>query len=159
MKHGGANLLNSRHADRILSQLIREEFGMNIRVTFTGRLEVDGEGEHYKEMQAHQTEKVYRQEIVAQQEDYENSLAHTTEPRVIEVREGENLRPTILPDTARALYKTLPKAKPAPISTITPDIGSLTVWGEIFPLNPALRGTSSIKSFLLQLQTTPVLLR
>ncbi|QNO19329.1 PolC-type DNA polymerase III [Caproicibacterium amylolyticum] len=147
LKHGGANLLNSRHADRILSQLIREEFGMNIRVTFTGRLEVDGEGEHYKEMQAHQTEKVYRQEIVAQQEDYENSLAHTTEPRVIEVREGETLRPTILPDTARALYKTLPKAKPAPISTITPDIGSLTVWGEIFSIESRLTRDKQHKIF------------
>lgn len=151
LKHGGASRLNSRHADRILSQLIREEFGLNIRIVFTGRLEVDGEGTHYKEMQANQTEKVHRGQLVSQQEDYENSMEHTTEPRVIEVREGDSLRPTVLLDTARALYKTLPKAKPAPISTITQDIGSLTVWGEIFAIESRLTRDKQHKIFSIKI--------
>lgn len=151
LTHGGAHLLEARHADRILSQLIREEFGLNIRVAFTGRLEVDGESAHYQEMQAHQTEKVRRQEAAAQQEDYEIAMAHTTEPRVIEVRKGEMLRPAVLLSTAKALYKTLPKAKPAPISTITPDIGSLTVWGEIFAMETRLTRDKQHKIFSIKI--------
>ena len=138
LKHGGGSMLQDKHADRILSQLIQEEFSRNIHVVFTGRMEVDGDSTKYQEMQEHQAEKVQRDKLVTKQEDYETSMAHNTEPRTIEVREGGTLYPTVLLDTARALYKTLPKAKPVPISTITPDIGSVTVWGEIFAMESRL---------------------
>ena len=50
----------------------------------------------------------------------------------ISVRTQETMLPTILIDTAKALYGHPVKAKPMPISRITPDIGSVTIWGEIF---------------------------
>ncbi|QKO31009.1 PolC-type DNA polymerase III [Caproicibacterium lactatifermentans] len=151
LRHGGNARLLAHHADTILSQLIFEEFGTHIPVKFTGRLEIDGESKQYQKMQAHQTEKVHREEIVSRQEDYEISQAHTTSPSVIEVREGTTLYPTILPQTAHPLYKTLPKSKPAPISSITPDIGSLTVWGEIFSIETRLTRDKQHKIFSIDI--------
>ena len=47
LKHGGYALLQARRADRVLSGLIREEFSRDVRVRFTGVLEIDGESDHY----------------------------------------------------------------------------------------------------------------
>ncbi len=40
--------------------------------------------------------------------------------------------PCIIPETAREIYGHIGKGKPTPLSKVTPDIGSVTVWGEIF---------------------------
>ena len=57
---------------------------------------------------------------------------HVKAPKVIQVRSEETLLPSIIPESARELYGRAPKSKPIPISKVTPDIGSVTIWGEIF---------------------------
>lgn len=151
LKHGGKQLLQSKHAGHVLSQLIQEEFGLNVQVSFTGRLEVDDSSSQYQEMQIHQAETVRRLELINKQEDYETSMEHQTTPHVIEVREGNTFYPSVLLETARPLYKSLPKSKPAPISSITPDIGSLTVWGEIFSIESRLTRDKQHKIFSINI--------
>lgn len=134
LKHGGGNILQARHADRILSQMIRDEFSRTVRVVFAGLLEVDGDSTHYQQMQTKQTEKARREEAVRRQEDYETTMQHGAKPRVVEVREGESLLPAILPETARELYGRLPKGKPVPLNTLSVEMGSATAWGEVFSM-------------------------
>ena len=57
---------------------------------------------------------------------------HVKAPKVIQVRSEETLLPSIIPESVRELYGRAPKSKPIPISKVTPDIGSVTIWGEIF---------------------------
>lgn len=134
LKHGGYALLQARRADRVLSGLIREEFSRDVRVRFTGVLEIDGESDHYRELQTHEAQRQIRQKRAERQEDYEISMRHAAKPRVIEVREGDTLYPMILPETARELYGRVPKGKPVPLSRVNVEMGSAVVWGEIFDM-------------------------
>ena len=62
----------------------------------------------------------------------EKGASPKKQKKCISVRTPETMLPTVLLDTAKELYGRPAKAKPVPISRITPDIGSVTVWGEIF---------------------------
>ena len=134
LKHGGGSILQSRHADRLLSRMIHEEFSRTIHVAFVGLLAVDGDSAHYQETQTHQAETVRRAETVRKQEEYEISMQHGAKPRIVEVRQGDTLLPSIVPETARELYGRVPKGKPVPLSTVSVEMGSATVWGEIFSM-------------------------
>jgi DNA polymerase-3 subunit alpha (Gram-positive type) len=134
LKHGGANLLKTRHADHILSELIREEFHENIQVEFCGTLHVDGESAAYLEKQNKVQETAHRENLVRQAEDYEISMNHQAVELSTQIREGETLMPTIVLETAREFFGRMPKGKPIPISKVSPDIGSCVIWGEVFSL-------------------------
>ncbi len=41
LRHGGGEILLSQHADRVLSQLIEEEFGVTVPVRFDGVLSIE----------------------------------------------------------------------------------------------------------------------
>ena len=59
--------------------------------------------------------------------------------------------PTVLLDTAKELYGRPAKAKPVPISRITPDIGSVTVWGEIFSVDSKLTRDQNRKIYSINI--------
>ena len=132
LSHGGGDMLLSRHVDRLLSELIREEFGIGVPVEFDGVLAAERELSVSINQKKKTDEALRRQEIQERVDEAEASLRNGTTPRAISIRKGETLFPTIVPDSARELYGHLPRAKPIPISKITPDIGSACVWGEIF---------------------------
>ena len=64
LSHGGGNLLLSRHADRLLSDIIREEFGVSVQVEFDGTLTLDSDSVAYIEKQKKQEETLRREAVV-----------------------------------------------------------------------------------------------
>ncbi len=134
LTHGGGDLLVSRHIDRLLSKLISEEFGVNLNVEFDGILSIDSESPIYIEKQKKHEETIKRESVVQEMESYESSMSRSGTPKKISVRSGETLLPSIIPESIRELYGRPAKAKPIPINKVTPDIGSVTIWGEIFSI-------------------------
>lgn len=135
LTHGGKDLLVSRKIDRLLSKLIHEEFGVNLQVEFDGVVSIDSDDPVYIEKQKKQQETVRRAAVVAQVEEYETNLNHKKVPKTVSVRKGETLMPSFIPESIRELYGHATKAKPIPISKVTPDIGNATIWGEIFSID------------------------
>jgi DNA polymerase-3 subunit alpha (Gram-positive type) len=131
LHHGGGEFLLSKHADRVLSNLIYDEFGIKLTVRFDGVLAIDEANPVHIERMKQTEEKKHRQAVVEMVDEHEASLKQAP-IKSIGIRTGETLMPCILPETAREIYGQIGKGKPIPLSTITPDIGSVTVWGEIF---------------------------
>lgn len=134
LKHGGGDFLKARHIDRMIAELIREEFGMNLTVEFNGVLKAEQGATEFINRKLVK-EETRRRQVIADMVESEEKLRHKrTTPKTISVREGETLYPTIILDSAREIYGHTPRAKPIPIAKITPDIGSATIWGEIFSI-------------------------
>lgn len=132
LRHGGGEILLSQHVDRVLSQLIEEEFGVTMPVRFDGVLSIEESNPVHIERMKKTEEKKRREATVNMVADYEASMKRESAPKVISVRSGETLLPCIIPDTSREIYGHIGKGKLTPLSKVTPDIGSVTVWGEIF---------------------------
>jgi DNA polymerase-3 subunit alpha (Gram-positive type) len=132
LKHGGGEILKTRHVDRMLSELIREEFGISLTVTFGGVLKAEAGAATFINKKLVKEEARRREEVTEQVDSAQRSLQKKTTAKTISVREGETLYPTIILDSAREIYGHLPRSKPIPISNLSQDIGSATIWGEIF---------------------------
>ena len=132
LRHGGGDVLLSQHADRVLSQLIEEEFGVSMQVRFDGVLSIEESSPVHIERMKQTEEKKRREATIEMVDDYEDGLKKKTSQKVISVRSRETLVPCIIPETAREIYGHIGKGKPTPLSKVTPDIGSVTIWGEIF---------------------------
>ncbi|WP_407926828.1 PolC-type DNA polymerase III [Caproicibacter fermentans] len=135
LKHGGGDMLLARHVDRMLAELIREEFGISLVVEFGGVLAAQEGAAAFINRKLVKEEARRRQEVSEQIESEEASLRQKNTAKTISIREGDTLYPTVILDSAREIYGHLPRAKPIPISKITPDIGSATIWGEIFSVD------------------------
>ena len=136
LSHGGSDLLQSRHADRILSKLILEEFGIVMPVKFDGTLTVHESDPVYIEHKKKIEEKKKRDALIDSVASYQADFQKKDGPAAtVSVRTEETLFPSIIQESARELYGHMPKAKPTPISQVTPDIGSVTIWGEIFSVD------------------------
>lgn len=133
LSHGGGELLLSRHVDRLLSQLIQEEFGITLPVRFDGVLTIQESDPIYIEHKKKTEETKRRQANAEKVADYEASMEKKgSSAKTISIRRGETLLPCMIPESAREIYGHIGKMKPISISNITPDIGNVTVWGEIF---------------------------
>jgi DNA polymerase-3 subunit alpha (Gram-positive type) len=134
LTHGGSDLLISRHIDRTLSKLIDDEFGIQLSIQFDGTLTIDSDSPVYIEKKKKQQETLIREAVAQEIEIYEANLGHLKAPKEIQVRTQDTLLPSIIPETARDLYGRAAKSKPIPISKVSSDIGSVTIWGEIFSI-------------------------
>lgn len=134
LHHGGGEFLLSKHADHILSNLIYDEFGIKLPVRFDGVLAIDETNPVHIERMKQTEEKKRRQAVVEMVEEHEASLKQAPR-KTISIRSGDTLMPCIVPETAREIFGHIGKGKPVALSTITPDIGSVMVWGEIFSVD------------------------
>lgn len=132
LKHGGGDMIKTRHIDRMLSELVQEQFGFHLSVQFDGLLAAQPGAAASINRKIVKEEARRRHSITEHLEREDASLRQGTTPKTVSVREGDTLYPTMIPDSAREIYGHLPRAKPIPISKVTPDIGSATIWGEIF---------------------------
>ena len=151
LKHGAKELLVSRHVDRELSKLISEEFGLALAIGFEGTTTIDHENPEYIEQQKHVEETARRAAVVEEVKRYEASMAPKAKPTEIHVRSGETLLPAIVPETARDIYGRSTRAKPLPISKVTPDSGSVTIWGEIFSIEQKVTRDKSKKIYSINI--------
>ena len=135
LKHGGMQILEEKKFDRELIRLIQQEFGLTVQVKFDGVLSLEHDDAQYIEHQKHRQEKQRRRQVVEQVEEYESKMAaKEAKPHTISVRTGDTLLPTVCLDSVRPIYGKLGKAAPVPISRVSPDFGSVTIWGEVFAL-------------------------
>ncbi|HEX3038507.1 MAG TPA: PolC-type DNA polymerase III [Oscillospiraceae bacterium] len=149
--HGGHDMLVSRHVDRTLAKLITEEFDVAVSVEFDGTLTISPDSTEYIEKQKKQQEMAHREAVIEEVENYESSMGAKKKPAVINIRSGETLLPAIIPETAKDIYGHAPKAKPMPISKVTPDIGSVTIWGEIFSAEQRVTRDKSRKIYSINI--------
>ena len=134
LAHGGYELLAARGTAQKLEELILDWFSVDCTVRFDGKLTVkEGDGS-LLEQTHHKEEEERRAKITQEMEEYQAAMEDQASRRKISVREGESLLPQIIPETARALLGPVPKAKPLPLSELTLDLGTATVWGEIFSI-------------------------
>ena len=134
LAHGGYELLTVRGTAEKMSGLIEDWFGISCTVEFSGKLTVkDGDGSLLEQVHRQEVRR-QREAVVQEMEAYEESMAQQNAKRKIEIREGENLLPQIIPETARPLLGQVPKGKPIPLRELNLDLGSAVVWGEIFDI-------------------------
>ena len=143
LKNGGNDILLNKKFDRMLSNTIKDEFGIDLKVLFEGTLKVDESNCSYINRDNIKAEKVKRESLVEEVEIYESKIKEKPNEKKknsvtvnsINIRKGENLVPQILLSTLRPLYGNIIKGKPIPIKKIAPDSGSVIIWGDIFYKN------------------------
>ena len=179
LAHGGAELMRRRKADRLMSRIISEEFGLALPVDFDGVVAVDGESSEYIERQKHAEETMRRAAVVESMAQYESAMSRQSPsekkaaaraaaasrpgtggsaetwgqrlPPQISVRTEATLLPAILPETMKEIHGRMGRVRLIPISKITQDIGSTAVWGEIFSLETRMTRDQSRKIYSINI--------
>ena len=138
LQDGGKDLLLSTKTDVEIARLVRELFGVMVRVTFEGQTEVDTEGEHYKAVME-QADK----EAAARAAEIREQLAKQAPPpsEKTTVASGAAVDVTVPPadglliyrESAEQIYGRHPiTERPQPLKDLEANGGVVTVWGEIF---------------------------
>ncbi len=151
LQHGGKDLLEAQNFGKNLSELIKSEFGVKFDVDYSGVLAIDFESQVYIEQQKTNEEKVLREVQTEAQQQYESMMKTANERKAqftkpvtedipktaleIEVREGETLIPTYIPESANTIYGGAIKGeKPTELKKVTANTGRVVVWGQIFSI-------------------------
>ena len=133
LKHGGYDLLTARNTDEKLKTMIKEWFSVDCDVDFTGKLTIEEGDDSLLERIKTEEIKKAREAAVAEIEQHDAAMQEQAAKRTINYREGKNLVPAIIPETARIIFGTPPKKlKLTPIDETSIESGKVTVWGEIF---------------------------
>ena len=74
LSHGGSDILLQQDMDKKLSSLIREEFSLNYRIRFDGVISIDSDSQTYIEQQKINEEKVIREMLIEEQQQYESMM-------------------------------------------------------------------------------------
>ena len=96
LRHGGFPLLEARHTDERLQELVQAWFSVSCKVAFTGK-SASKSGGGLLERIHHQEEKQRREQAIQQMEAYEEAMKEQASRRKISVRGEENLLPAIVP--------------------------------------------------------------
>jgi len=149
LKHGGKDILVQKKFDKDMSALIKEEFDIKLEIVFSGMLAIDTDSEAYIEQQKINEEKAIREAQIAaveRQEELmkagaEHKAKFTPKPKEVpaalaetEIREGSSLMPTIIPESASAIYGGNIKGELFPLKNISAEAGKIIFWGEIFSI-------------------------
>ena len=161
LMHGGEAVIKGQHAAKLLSSALKDMFGVNITVRFTGLDNIAENSEMLEEklmqlevesQRAADEEKVRRheEEMQAAKERAKEAEAKAVK---IEVREGETLFPVMASNSSHPLYgKAITKISTVPINTVSQDSGSAMVWGDLFSID--MRTTRDGKKYIVSLLIT-----
>ena len=141
--NGGKTLLDAKGFDKALVKLVAEEFGLNIRVNYTGVFEVEADNEDYLASVKNAEEHMLRKQAEkaaefyqAEEETSKNIKEKLSEDSVfeVEVRDGKYITPQIIKSSIRPLYGRTIKGKIIQISDIAGDSGKVVIWGDVFEI-------------------------
>ena len=167
LQHGGKQLLKEQEYDKKLAALIKEEFGLAYKVRFEGITSIDPDSEVYIERQKMNEEKVLREKQLEEQELYESTMRAADEHKArhakkpapapavqeeIEIREGADLMPRCIPESAVAIYGGNVKGDMFSLRNISVESGRIVFWGEIFGIE--VRDTKDNKRKIISLSVT-----
>lgn len=134
LAHGGYDLLAAHNTDVKMKTLIKDWFGINCSVNFTGKLAVnEGDASLLERVRTEETKR-RREQAIQEMEDYEESIRGQNSRRQINLRDESTLLPTILPETAKPILNAIPKGNLTPLKDAALDMGMIVVWGEVFSL-------------------------
>lgn len=165
LAYGGKDLLIEKNFDRELKNLIKKEFDLNLNIVFDGNISIDCDSSKHIEKHSIIIEKQKREILTEKIEVYESNINEVAANKKIEkfisVRNSKNLYPKILVQTAVPIYGGNIKNEPIDISSITPDIGIVTVWGDVFSIDGHLTkdGTKKIYSAYITDYTGSILIK
>ncbi|MFR1179303.1 MAG: PHP domain-containing protein, partial [Bacilli bacterium] len=155
LAHGGKNILLDKKFDKSLQGLIKKEFNLNLNINFVGNISVDCENSQYIEKHSVLIEKEKRKKVIEEIEIYESNLNETPKKSnfdiSISVRKDKNLYPSIILPTAASILGGIIKNEPVKISDITPDIGSVTVWGDVFSIDEHMTKDGAKKIYAINI--------
>jgi DNA polymerase-3 subunit alpha (Gram-positive type) len=135
LAHGGGELLDHHEIRRNFSNQIKEWFDLSYEFDFCGK-SVISENNCTEINKAAESEiEKKRVETMDQVNLYESNLKDTTEPLSVSVRKGEYLYPKLIYASVRDFYGHVVKKNILPISEISPDAGTINIWGEIFNID------------------------
>lgn len=92
LKHGGREILANKKFDKELSHLIYQEFGVSVQVEFDGILQVEHKSEIYIQKQQIREEKVKREKVVQEIEEYESHVTKGKEKNLLLYASGRGKR-------------------------------------------------------------------
>ena len=167
LRHGGKDILVQKKFDKNLSALIKEEFDIQLEVVFSGVLAIDTDSEAYIEHQKINEEKALREaQISAAEREAElmkAGAAHKAKtapkPKEIpvslaetEIRQGNTLMPTIIPESSTAIYGGNIKGELFQLKNISAEAGKIIFWGEIFSID--VKDTRDNKRKIISISVT-----
>ncbi len=168
LQHGGKSILDNQHFDRNMEELIKQEFGISVKVEYTGILSLDTESQTYIEHQKINEEKAIREAKIEEQQQYESmtktandrkSASVAKQPKAVpkeeaevEIREGRDLMPSVIPQSANPVYGGSIRGDLFPLSRISPEAGKIIFWGKIFSID--VRDTRDNKKKIISLCVT-----
>lgn len=139
LKKGGKDILEAQKIDKAVSQLIYDEFGVDIDVAFL-------------EVQAFDIEKAVA-EVVKSKEEEKKKAKEEEEQNTVHEMLGDL---PLYADTRKVIMGRAIKELPKPIADVQPDDGFITVWGDVFNVDvrDTKRGDSKIFSFCISDDTS-----
>ena len=158
LAHGGLDLLKARRADAAIAAIVREQYGVEIKVEFSGVTAIESlSGGAIAQIEKEETTKS-REKIVSAIDQYEATMRDAEEKhlrqgkakaKVINRRDGATMLPSIERETAKELYGRMPKGTIRPLSEVSTEDGKVTVWGEIFSFESKLTRDNSRKIYTI----------
>ncbi len=140
LAYGGKKILLDKRFDKILHDLIKKEFDLSLNIFFEEAFSSTSDEETPGHIEKHCAllEKEKRARVYESNMDEKKKNAGTEVANTTSVRKGENLYPSINLKTAVPILGSTIKGKPIKIEDITPDIGSVIIWGEVFSIEEHL---------------------
>lgn len=158
LSHGGRDMLLSYGFNKAASRLIQEEFGLTLKASFDGTVEIQADDAHFIERVKQEQETERRQAVEEEMAHYDavmnegGSKKIERSPHSVGVRGGDTLLPTVLLDTVKLLYGRMGRStKPMPIGRVGPDSGTVTTWDEIFSMDERQTHNKSKKVYFINI--------
>ncbi|MCL2509127.1 MAG: PolC-type DNA polymerase III [Oscillospiraceae bacterium] len=139
LPRGGEAILKDAGAENVLARLIGERFSLTFTVSFAETKRIDQSSEEYLKIQSGVSQLKY----VPSPDSADNPPVRRKKAE----RTFDEL--PISTDNAKPLYGSQIGTRPAPIGEITPEDGTVVVWGEVFSLRniTSKRGNHQIITF------------
>ena len=140
LQNGGKAILEAKRFDEILLRYIREEFGLNLRVNYTGTFEASEQSDEYRQVMQSAKKQQEREQLQKAAEFFKADEEVSDQIRErqaedalteVEIREGKFTTPQIIQSSVRPLYGRSIRGSIVPIDSIANAAGSVVVWGDV----------------------------
>ncbi len=131
LSHGGKDLLETTGSVRELERLVRDIFGVTVRVIIGGETQVNTESESYRALMA-QAEKEAEARRVEAAKAAAAVTAEKKKPRAVDTSHPSEDGLPIYMNSMQMLFGNPIKDKPRPLKGLPVGDGTVTVWGEVF---------------------------